>query len=168
MKRLLVIPLIFAVVACAPVKEKIEDRTGGCVNGKCVNKPSEKPSVCSGAAKFSALAGTFKTDAETSATSGVTYRAQFIFNGNKASLTQFCDKKKSGEFESPVVESTFSVNSDVSALKFDDPQVMEKKSESFTCKAEITAEVFAISAQGSCLVLKPKKGDALYYVKQGN
>lgn len=168
MKRLLIIPLLFCAMACGPVKEKIEDRSGGCVNGKCTNKPTEKPSVCDGTAKFSALSGTFKTDPETSATSGVTYRAQFIFSGNKATMTQFCDKKTSGEFESPVVESTFSVNSDVSALKFDVPQVMEKKSESFTCKAELTAEVFSISAQGNCLVLKPKKGDALYYVKQGN
>lgn len=166
MKRLLVIPFLFFAMACAEVKEKIEDRSGGCVNGNCTNKPLPKPSACSGAQKFTDLSGTFKTEPVTSATTGITYRAQFFFSGNKASFTQFCEKKTSGEFESPMVESTYSVNSDVSALKFDDPQVVEKKSASFSCKAQLTSEVFAISAQGKCLVIKPSKGDALYYVKQ--
>lgn len=168
MKFLLAIPFLFSIAACAPVKEKIEDRTGGCVNGNCVNQQSPKPRDCEGAAQFSSLSGTFKSKPVTSIKTGITYSAQFIFSGNKVMFTQFCENLKTGEFESPQVETTYSVNSSVTALKFDKPQANEVESESFVCKAELTAETFAVSPQGKCLVMKPSKGDALYYVKQGN
>ncbi len=94
MKHLLIIPILISALACAPIKQKIEDRTGGCVNGNCSQKPLPKPTVCSGAGKFTALSGTFKTEPVTNVGTGVTYRAQFIFGSGKVLFTQFCENKK--------------------------------------------------------------------------
>lgn len=165
MKRLLVVPFLFATVACMPPDlQEIVDRTGGCPNGICSNVDA-KPTSCNGAAKFNVLAGTFKSDPVTLPKNFVIERSQYTFANGIATFIKFCEKKDSGEFESPNFESPFTVNSDVTLMRFKQPGKNEVKSKSFVCRAELTAEVLEVAAEGNCLVLKSAAGKQ-YFVKQ--
>lgn len=164
MKLLLAIPFLISVAACAPVKEKIEDRTGACPNGICDNNQT-KPSACNGSPKFSVLAGTFKSEPSTDPKSFVTVRSQYTFEGTKATFIKFCEKKQTSEIENVSVTSVFTTDSDVTMIRFDEPGFDEKKSKSFTCRAELTRDVLNIKAEGNCLVLS-SGNKKQYFIKK--
>src|SRR6476661_5481813 len=119
MKRLLAIPFIFAVVACGPPTEKINDRSGGCQLGKCTSGGQEKPQACNSSSTISSFTGyTFETK-EDKSKSGVIYKAKLQFANTNAAFTQHCEKVN-GAYASPTIISTFSTNVKGDRLKFND------------------------------------------------
>lgn len=164
MKRLLVIPFLVAFAACAPVKEKIEDRTGKCPNGICENN-QVKPAACNGLPQFNVLSGTFKSEASTEPKTFVTEQSQYNFDGAKATFTKFCSKKETSEMEMAVVSSTFTTDADVTMIRFNQPGADEVDSKSFKCRAELTRDIIDVKAEGNCLVLSIGKKKQ-YFVRQ--
>lgn len=170
-KRLLIVPILFSLVACMPAdQQKITD-LGGCKNGSCTNGggggTETKPTVCSGAPKFTVLSGnTFATQPATTSDTNITYTAQLSFLNSNVTFTQFC-QVPNGDFASPSLTTTYSLTPDGKKLKFDTPDRKDAKIGMFTCTAELTSGIFQLSVQGNCLVVTPPNSSKqLYYVKK--
>jgi hypothetical protein len=167
MKRLLVIPFIFSLVACGPAIEKIKDRSGGCAMGKCTNGGQTKPTSCSNSSvKITNFIGyTFATPEEKN-NAGVRFKAQFQFSNTNAAFTQYCENSEG--YANPTILTTFSTNIKGDRLTFNEPAVKEQKFGKESCKAEVTGDNFKVSYEGLCLVLENKKGEKFYYEKKSN
>lgn len=162
MKRLLVIPLLFAIAACAPVNEKIKDRSGGCLNGSCVDGPTEKPSACrsSNGNTINEFVGRNFLKTETSS-SGVVYDIEYRFtNGNMVTHVLTCTS--GDKWTNVKIDSSISYHSTKKLLRFDKPAKASNSYAGGTCATELTSEEFSVSYEGMCLVLTDSKRTKLY------
>lgn len=162
-KHLIIIPFLFTLISCKEI-QTFEDKNGGCVDGKCTNKPSEKPQACRSASTLTTFVGYNFASPIEKGSDGTEFHAEVYFANNNAAFTQYCENENG--FASPSVESGYKWSPKFKKLQFTDPGIKEQTYGAKICKAQLSGQIFKVNFEGLCLVLEDSKGEKTYFQRK--